>query len=289
MASVNISSFFGCGSSGGGSGGGLYNQFNRNTSGTFTVPVDGNYLITGIGGGGCGCYGYGGGGGAGGLAQSLVTLSAGDVITFVIGAGGASMAAGLRDGLPGGTTTVTGPGLSLTANGGGAGINQTNGSAGGAGGTASGGNVMNNTGGAGGNQTFSGANETCGGGAVGLYGTGFAGSNYGQGGGVGSAPGLVASWAAAVEKYGRSLAMDTIRLRSDRLLQPYGVFQGEPGVGFGNSGASSADLYAYDNGRNIFAGGGDYGGRFGGGAGSANGLPGVVRGGVGGVIIEWFQ
>lgn len=146
----NLSQFFS-----GGGGSGFYNQRVYQASTTFTVPQDGDYLITAIGGGGGSENDpNANGSGAGGLAQSLVSLTAGTVLTLTIGAGG------LR--VSGGNTTVTGSGLTtLTANGG----NQGTVAAGGAGGTASGGNVMNVTGGDGG-TTF--AFRT--GGAVGING-----------------------------------------------------------------------------------------------------------------------
>ena len=63
-------------------------QIARTISGSFTAPKTGKYLITAIGGGGSGSSERGGG--AGGMAQTLVSLSAGDVISFVVGAGGLS-------------------------------------------------------------------------------------------------------------------------------------------------------------------------------------------------------
>ena len=99
------------------------------------------------------------GGGAGGFAQKLVSLAAGNVISFTIGAGGAS------NGASGGTTVLTAPGVSLTANGG------TTAS----GGSASGGDI-NVTGGSSGNAVATG------GGAVGVYGVGY-GSTATTGGG----------------------------------------------------------------------------------------------------------
>src|SRR5574343_1125365 len=101
----SISQFFG------GIGGGFYQQVAVTASGSFTCPVAGQYLVTAIGGG-AGGTSSGRGGCAGGIAQSLVTLSASDVITYTIGAGGAV------NGGACGNTTCTATGLSLTANGG---------------------------------------------------------------------------------------------------------------------------------------------------------------------------
>lgn len=155
-------------------------------SGTFTAPHDGWYRVTAIGGGGSGgCYeglskGVGCGGGAGGLCEKLTYLTAGSELTITVGAGGASRSTNLA-GADGSATTVTGTGISLTANGG---IGGGYGSAistlynGGAGGTSSGGDI-NNTGGAGGNITTTATIQwgSTGGGAVGVYGTGISAQN----------------------------------------------------------------------------------------------------------------
>ena len=114
---MNLSDFLG-------SGGGFPEQRAFTTSGSFTAPRTGKYLLTAIGGGAADLN-SGRGGGAGGFAQKLVSLASGDVVSFTIGAGGVS------NGAAGGNTTLTAPGVSLTANGG-----TTT-----AGGTASGGDV----------------------------------------------------------------------------------------------------------------------------------------------------
>jgi hypothetical protein len=250
--------------------GGVPIQYSTNTSGSFTTPVSGKYLITAIGGGGGG--GGGGayrGGGGGGLAQSLVSLSYGVVLTLTVGAGGA----GGYPGTAGGTTTVSGSGITtLTANGG-----AISTGTGGAGGTASGGNIMNVTGGSAGNGDY------FGGGAVGVYGTTPA--------------------ASSVQYAGASVtgALVGVEHTSDgflggRLLQPLGGIYyywwgdygrqitphpGQGGMsGSGNGFAAQAGL---------FAGGGYSGaaGKFGGG-GFTNYQGYAVAGGVGGVIIEYF-
>ena len=138
------------------------------TSGTYTVPVTGKYRITAIGAGGAGgarntsvnMYPAATGGGAGGTCIHEVNLTADQVLTISIGAGGVRGTNNTNGG-DGGNTTVTGTGISLAANGGGGGKYNTSGSstvtlAGGAGGTATGGNIANLTGGRGGNITSSG-------------------------------------------------------------------------------------------------------------------------------------
>lgn len=172
----NLSQFLGSA----GKGNPLYNEFLFVSSKTWVTPVKGKYLVTAIGGGGSGAYSasvFGGSGGAGGLAQSLWDLPAGFSLVLSIGAGGAPTTTMNSNGNSGGTTTVSGSGLTtLTANGGSAGI-QT--SAGSAGGTASGGNIMNVTGGTG----------VKGGGAVGVYGVGYSGNSTDlAGAGVGGPP-----------------------------------------------------------------------------------------------------
>lgn len=159
----------------GGGGGGLpydtYQDFL--TSGTFTVQKTGWHRVTIVGAGGSGgSYqttstgtnqaAVAAGGGAGGIATTELILTQGTNYTVTIGAGGASVT-GTNNGNAGGTTTITGSGLSMTANGGGggesAGINSGDVSAaGGAGGTAST-SVAGETytGGAGGNASASGS------------------------------------------------------------------------------------------------------------------------------------
>lgn len=105
-------------------------------NGTFTVPTDVNFLIMeGAGGGGgggggggatAGAPGGGGGGGGGSpvIIQSVTAVS-GDVLTIVIGAGGASGTGSSNS--PGNTggmgvaSTVSGTGINLTFPGGGGG------------------------------------------------------------------------------------------------------------------------------------------------------------------------
>ena len=136
---------------------------------TWVPPQDGNIMIHVIGAGGSGA-GYNNtsatSGAAGGYCRkNSIAVTTSGSFTVVVGAGGASVKN--SNGITGGNTTVAGTGLSstLTANGGSRGLENSTGTS--AGGTASGGDV-NNTGGGGGHGI--------GGGAVGLIGTGNAGT-----------------------------------------------------------------------------------------------------------------
>ncbi len=154
----------------GGGGGTLY-TIPITASTTWTPPYNGTAVIHCIGAGGSGgsdvSDGNVTGGGAGGYSRKVVTLSTGTNWTMVVGAGGAPTTSNEANGNAGGNTTATDGSSSLVANGGGPGL--TNSTAAVAGGSASGGDV-NNTGGAGGHN-----GTMCGGGAVGVLGTGEAG------------------------------------------------------------------------------------------------------------------
>lgn len=142
---------------------------------TWTSAVDRNIRIWVIGGGGSGATrrvvsATPTGGGAGGLSILETTVLAGDVITYTVGAGGASVATNVS-GLDGGDTTASQPGdnsFTITALGGGGGDLATK--IGGAGGSAFGGDI-NRPGGDGGGASANGA--ASGGGAVGLFGPAF--------------------------------------------------------------------------------------------------------------------
>lgn len=138
------------------------------TSGTYTAPVTGWYKITAKGGGGGGGgastgassqYYGGGGGGEGGTTIAYVNMTAGDIATMVIGAGGGGGAYNVN-GSDGGDTAVTIDGNTYTGAGGKGGASASYGGAGGNGtiiGTAgnSGGSEYpsaNCSGGAGGGQ-----------------------------------------------------------------------------------------------------------------------------------------
>lgn len=111
-------------------GGGGFNTLEVvETSGTYTVPVDGWYKITIIGGGGSGGSGMpttymssGGGGGASGGVKTIYTeLVSQSTLDIVIGAGGAAATAGGTSGTAGGDTVITAGTESFTATGGGGG------------------------------------------------------------------------------------------------------------------------------------------------------------------------
>lgn len=254
-----------------GRGGTIPEQRVFTSSGTFVAPVEADYLASAIGAGAAGTN-NGRGGGAGGFSQIKARLKAGERLDFTVGAGG------VTSGQAGGNTTVTGPGVGLTANGG----TST------AGGTASGGTV-NVAGGA------SASGVGTGGGAVGVYGVGFSSglSARGGGAGVGGASTGQQGGGALSATLGLGLASaaptSAIPFGSGRLLQPLGRggavnIAGEPGGG-GGGGAEGGMFAGGGGGENTLPGaaGGAFGGGGGGGGSSSSGGP----GGVGGVIIEW--
>jgi len=141
-----------------------------------------------IGGGGSGARGGGNsnygfsGGGAGATAISRLTLNTSVTYSVVIGDGGAGGgSASQAGGEAGDPTTFEGSDITnMSANGGAAGIIASGASAAGAAGGAAGttGNLANIAGGA---SLASGATRQCsGGGAVGLFATGFSGVNVGK-------------------------------------------------------------------------------------------------------------
>jgi len=143
----------------------------------FTVPDSGNYLIIAIGAGGSGgalrnapnpIFSRATGGAAGGTCIKLVSLTASDVYSIVIGAGGLGVSTP-SVGNSGGNTTVIGTNVSLTASGGENGAVDSLA----IGGTATGGD-LNYSGGNGGSYTISSIARSgaTGGGAPGLNGTG---------------------------------------------------------------------------------------------------------------------
>lgn len=169
-------------------------------SGTETVPIGASFVAiyaTGPGGSGASAGGVlqaGGGGGGGAYCVSTgIAVAGGQQFTFNVGAGGAGTSSSPSNGNAGGTTTVNGTGVTMTANGGQGGVGSPGG-AGGAGGTASGGNSINNSGqsgstGSGGNNG-NGANGgnpgggSPGGGSAGVNGNGYGLSIAGGGGQV---------------------------------------------------------------------------------------------------------
>lgn len=176
------------------------------TSGTsYTTPAGCTSIYVELvgGGGGSGSvsggtsvYSGSGGGGAGGFAAKLFTVTPSTAYSYAIGAGGTAGSSGGNGGA-GGATTFTVSGVVLTGNGGSGSVNAfTSGGQGGAGGTASNGDLnvtgnpgtlgnggsggTNSTGGAGGASFFGGA------GRGGSNSTGSAGANGSGGGGSGT-------------------------------------------------------------------------------------------------------
>lgn len=186
-------------------------------SGTFVAPIDAVYLVTAIGAGASGALtpatGNGlcaTGGGAGGKAAKKVQLTKGQALTIVIGAGGAKCTVPGTNGNDGGTTTVTGPGIALTANGGQGGRTRAAGAgtaAGAIGGTATGGDENLQGGGSGSATvaTIASCVALTGGGAVAIYEVGYASGNasssagvvaYSSGAGVGGRSGSATATSA---------------------------------------------------------------------------------------------
>lgn len=144
------------------------------SSGTYTIPATGTYILKAVGGGGSsgGNSNQANGGGSGYYTTLTTSLTAGDVLTINIGAGGATTTNN------GGTTTIVKGGTTLVSAAGGnygsgSGSLGNGGSGGGA--TADGGG---NGGGIGGYHGSNGANATSGGRAGG---TGALAVGYGSG------------------------------------------------------------------------------------------------------------
>ena len=108
------------------------------SSTTYNVPYTGTYDVVAIGGGGSGGTGYsrfdssnppmfvtytysGAGGGSGGISRWQGTINAGTALTCTVGAGGAAQTASSMAGIAGGSTSVTGGPVSVSAGGGGGG------------------------------------------------------------------------------------------------------------------------------------------------------------------------
>lgn len=151
------------------------------SSGSFVIPAGVYKLrVWVLGGGGSGAaaassYGGATGGGGGGFALKTLNVTPGNTLTVTIGAGGNGVSITTNtggNGNSGGASSVSGSGFTtITANGGAGGVWGTSGSkSGGAGGTASGGDI-NATGGDGGDITTvnSYSNKATGGGGSGSY------------------------------------------------------------------------------------------------------------------------
>lgn len=139
------------------------------SSTTYNVPYTGTYDVVAIGGGGSGGTGYsrfdssnppmfvtytysGAGGGSGGISRWQGTINAGTKLTCTIGAGGAAQTAISMAGIAGGSTSVTGGPVSVSAGGGGGGGKDGYGGLNAVGGTGGSGNLQN--GGAGGKTIY---------------------------------------------------------------------------------------------------------------------------------------
>ena len=116
---------------------------------TWTVPAGVTEIVCEVigGGGGCGISGTAAGGG--GLAYGNVAVTAGQVLTIVVGQGGLGGQPMGQNGLTGGTSSIIRSGTTLLTATGGAGA----GTGPGSGGSGSGGSIYNVTGGTGGNAT----------------------------------------------------------------------------------------------------------------------------------------
>lgn len=216
------------------------------TSSTVLVPnEDITVLVTCVGGGAAGdtsttAAGLDAGG-AGGLCQSMLTLTAGGEYTLTVGAGGKTGS--------GGTTSFSGTGVTtMTASGGGRPT----------GGSASGGNIVNNKGGDGNTDSYGG------GGAIGVLrdGQGGTGGGSGVGGSIDFLPDIFPIYTSSGGQKGSSTG---------------GYYTPGPTRSFGGAtftGYSSAGC----NGGTGSGGGGAFGSR--GGAGGAGGFPGGGGGSV---------
>lgn len=173
------------------------------SSTTYNVPYTGTYDVVAIGGGGSGGTGHavfdssnppmfvtyiysGAGGGSGGISRWQGTINAGTKLTCTIGAGGAAQTAISMAGIAGGSTSVTGGPVSVSAGGGGGGGKDGYGGLNAVGGTGGSGNLQN--GGAGGKTIYcdpgkAGEGVNCSGGA------GYPTSQCQDNSSVGDAPG----------------------------------------------------------------------------------------------------
>lgn len=139
------------------------------SSTTYSVPYTGTYDVVAIGGGGSGGTGHsrfdssnppmfvtytysGAGGGSGGISRWQGTINVGTKLTCTVGAGGAAQTAISMAGIAGGSTSVTGGPVSVSAGGGGGGGKDGYGGLNAVGGTGGSGNLQN--GGAGGKPIY---------------------------------------------------------------------------------------------------------------------------------------
>jgi hypothetical protein len=250
-----------------------YYAFRGNGSITSATPLEIQYFA--VGGGGGGAFDYGAGGGAGGLQTNtsayaystqiskITPLVPGATYSITIGTGGEyrSLDASPYQGSSGGNTTFVGPGISVTANGGGGG--GAGGRAGGVGGGCGGGGGYPNTfatpggtgtqggngntgvggywggagGGIGGNATSGGPTPLNGGPGLQFFGT-----FYGGGGGGAAysniAVGLGGSGVGGTGGYGNSNLSTNFRLGIPPMANSGGGGAGGGGNGIGTAGAA---------------------------------------------------
>lgn len=180
-------------SASGGSSPMWYKMQHFTSGGTFTVPAGVTLIKVQVlgGGGGGGTGGFasgrvqGGGGGGGGYAEGIFEVTSGDSYTVVVGSGGTGASSGGdNSGQPGTASSLSGPGINISATGGDGGFcgRCSPYGAGGMGGWGSGGqiNTTHGSGGAGGNGSSIAGQQGGNGG-----GTGGGNAGGGGGGGVG--------------------------------------------------------------------------------------------------------
>lgn len=208
---------------GSGSGGGVRQYDFITSSKTFVCTATGTLDIMLVGGHASGSVsagvGFVGGAGAGGVAVKRARVTKGDSFTVVIGAGGTSVskASGVAQGVAGGTSSVTGPGVSITATGGQPGEAKTTKPAnGGLGGVGTGGDDNRQSGSGGSVIATATASAACGAGAVNVLGipseelrggninTSVGGSQSTGGGGVGGRGGDILGSASGITSGGGS-------------------------------------------------------------------------------------
>ena len=226
-----------------------YTQFVIGQSKTWTSPLTGRIKVILTGGGGQGAflantsaspytnYGDATGGGAGGYSEKIFNVTAGETFVVTVGAGGSSALpvnsittsrVGNNAGNSSFVTASAAVSVNMVANGGGGGQYSASTTspvttAGGLGGTASGGDV-NYTGGAGGTISRVVGNQyncaTTGGGAVALYGTPFHGGDITMTVDFGVTNKHIASGGAGVGGHGADILVDAAG--NDAYLSPGG-------------------------------------------------------------------
>lgn len=284
---------------GSGSGGGVRQYEFITSSKTFVCTATGTLDIMLIGGHASGGAivgsGFVGGSGAGGVAVKRTRVTKGDSYIVTIGAGGMAVTragAGLTPGIAGGTSSVTGPGVSITATGGQPGEAKTTKPAnGGLGGVGTGGDENRQSGSGGSVIAMGGSVGICGAGAVNVLGVPFGDLRGGNintsnasplqltgGGGVGGRGGDVLGAAIGITAGGGSggPAQDAPSIIPGVNITGDAV-QTSP-VGFGTFWAWGFDCFGGGGVSSTPAGAGG-----GGGVSSATGVKAGVYGGAGGL------